>query len=250
MFYTYILKNPIKDNQPFYVGKGKDRRAYRHFQSIEWKESSTNPHKTRILCQIKKAGLEPSIDIIPARTEEEAFEKEIELINLYKREIDGGILTNICFGGEGNSSGHVPVKQYTIFGDYIQTFASILEASESLGKRNGSSAIISACKQDGRSRAPYGYVWCYADETPNWDYVFNKIKPVFQWNSKGECVGKFKNMSSMHVETSYDVSTIKSFINRAISDQKIYSYPYNYQWSHTPIYPDVILAKRTRWDLL
>jgi len=115
VYYVYKLLNPLKNNIVFYIGKGKDGRAYHHFKAVTWKESTKNPHKTNTLLQIKEAGLEPGIEIIPCSTEEEAFILERNLIQEYGRRVDGGLLTNLCLGGEGNTSGHIKVHQYSIF---------------------------------------------------------------------------------------------------------------------------------------
>lgn len=233
MFYVYKLLNPLKNNVPFYIGKGKDRRAYRHFQAIEWKESSSNPHKTRTLIQIRDAGLEPSIEIIPCDTEQDAFLLERQLIKQYGRSIDGGILTNICLGGEGNSSGQKRVCQYNLFRELIKIHDSLLDAAHYVGVNN-SSSIVSACKKDGRARTPYGFVWCYEHDTPDWEYVFHKIKPVYQWDLNGQLVARYENLLKMFESTQFDTSTVVNFINK----EAVCSYPYGFQFSHQPVFPN------------
>jgi hypothetical protein len=211
MFYVYELQNPLKDNEPFYVGKGKDRRAYRHFQAVEWKESTSNPHKTRTLKLIKESGLEPGIKIFPCSSEEEAFHLERDLIQKYGRSIDGGILTNLCLGGEGNSSGHKPVLQYNVFRDLIARHASLQEAAVAVGAFN-SSSIVAACKKSPTSgngvRTPYGYVWCYEGEQPDWDWVFVKKKPVFLYNDRGDLVARAPNLSQLQQTYGFDPGAV------------------------------------------
>lgn len=77
----------------FYIGIGKtERRAYsKHARNKYWKHIvSKTEYQVKILY----------IDL----TWKEACKKEIELINQYKRKIDGGILVNLTLGGDGNTS--------------------------------------------------------------------------------------------------------------------------------------------------
>jgi hypothetical protein len=88
-FYTYAYLR--EDGTPYYIGKGKGRRAFRK----EGRAIKTPPRE-RIL--LLKTGL----------TEEEAFRHEIYMIALYGRKDKGtGILYNFTDGGEG-TSGWVP----------------------------------------------------------------------------------------------------------------------------------------------
>lgn len=50
IFYVYILRNPLKENIPFYVGKGKDRRCFQHLKDGKHK----NKHKYNTIKQIRK----------------------------------------------------------------------------------------------------------------------------------------------------------------------------------------------------
>ena len=94
-YYIYIHINP-KTNQIFYVGKGKDNRAYiKSNRSKLWK---------RI---VNKYGYE--VDFIAKDlTEEQAFELEIYWISKIGRRDQGlGPLINFTDGGDG-SSGRTP----------------------------------------------------------------------------------------------------------------------------------------------
>ena len=91
-FYTYAYLR--KDRTPYYIGKGT---RYRLFECNG--KPCPVPSKDRIL--ILKNNL----------TEEEAFKHETYMINVFGRKIDGGILLNKTFGGEG-ASGRV-VKNST-----------------------------------------------------------------------------------------------------------------------------------------
>lgn len=109
-FYVYELWDPIKE-EPFYVGKGKDRpgciRYEDHFKkALGIKNfSDKNYHKLNRIRKIIRTGSQPEVKII-METEDElvAFEKEIELIKFYgRRDKKTGSLTNMTDGGEGQS---------------------------------------------------------------------------------------------------------------------------------------------------
>ena len=103
IFYVYHHIN-IDNNEVFYVGKGKDKRAKSHTNS----NNDDNPFKTNVINKIKAAGLEPIIEYHSENlTEGIAFIQEISLIKKYgRRDLGLGPLTNLTDGGEG-SSGHI-----------------------------------------------------------------------------------------------------------------------------------------------
>lgn len=99
MYYVYALIDPRNDT-PFYIGKGKGRRANTHL----WETPETrNEHKENKIAAIRTAGMEPRIeylaeDIIDERM---AYDMEEDLILKYGRKgyEPNGILTNICLSG-------------------------------------------------------------------------------------------------------------------------------------------------------
>ena len=99
-YYVYELLNPLKSNQPFYVGKGKGDRCRVHL--YETLENTSNPHKFHTIQQIVAAGLEvPIRKVSTALSEDDAYALEASLIASYGRaHVDeAGILTNICADG-------------------------------------------------------------------------------------------------------------------------------------------------------
>lgn len=89
MFYVYLHVNPIT-NEPFYVGKGKNNRAYSsHGRNKLWHNVVNKYGKT---VQFVAEGI----------TEEEAIRIECSLIEKYgRRDNETGILVNMTDGGEG-----------------------------------------------------------------------------------------------------------------------------------------------------
>ena len=90
-FYVYLYLR--EDGTPYYVGKGKDKRA--------WAKHNLNiPNDERRI-----------IFVATKLLEHEAFILEIRLIQMYgRKDIKTGILRNITDGGEG-TSGWVPTDE-------------------------------------------------------------------------------------------------------------------------------------------
>jgi transposase len=86
-YYVYLWVDP-KTKKPFYVGKGKNKRAYAPHQN----QRAYNKYKKLIL-----EGFKP-IDIVTIildkLSEQDALQHELEIINKYKRLEDGGVLFN------------------------------------------------------------------------------------------------------------------------------------------------------------
>ena len=97
MFYVYMLLDPRKNNQPFYVGKGTDDRWKDHL--LETSDTSINKRKFNTIQKIKALGLEVGVEFVQYfEDENQAYNLEEQLIAQYGRKgyDPGGILTNIC----------------------------------------------------------------------------------------------------------------------------------------------------------
>jgi hypothetical protein len=96
MYYVYELIDP-RTNQPFYIGKGKGRRAKTHLWEVP---ETRNRYKENKIESIRKVGLEPKIHYVVENIQDSDLAYEIEslLIKKYGRKgyDKGGILTNIC----------------------------------------------------------------------------------------------------------------------------------------------------------
>ena len=96
-YYVYALIDPEND-QPFYIGKGQKNRMYQHLKG------TNGVSKNKRIDEIRNRGQEP----VPRKlyenlTEQEAWDKELELIQHYGRQdIEAhGILTNNCLHAKG-----------------------------------------------------------------------------------------------------------------------------------------------------
>ena len=87
MFYTYAYLRT--DDTPYYIGKGTRYRAW-----IRNPEDRVKAPKDKSRILILKE----------FEKEEDAFKHEIYMIAIYGRKSEGGILINLCAGGEGASA--------------------------------------------------------------------------------------------------------------------------------------------------
>ena len=101
MFYVYLYRDPSRNNEPIYVGKGKNNRSTSHLTL-----KKKHPFYNRIQF-MKKNGVNPIIEYLFENLDEsQAFVYEIEFIAKYGRKDLGlGTLLNLSNGGEG-PSGH------------------------------------------------------------------------------------------------------------------------------------------------
>lgn len=109
MFFVYCYYNPLKmennQPQPFYVGKGKNKRYLAHmFESSLVR--GPNKHKANTIKSILVAGQQPIIEILSTHeNEEDAFIAERRAISQIGRaDLGLGPLTNMTDGGEGTSN--------------------------------------------------------------------------------------------------------------------------------------------------
>lgn len=119
LYYVYCYIDPTT-NQPFYVGKGTQNRAYTHM--FIQREKTKNKNKTRFknkLEKMKMDGIEPKIIFLAQNIQDEkiAYDIEESYIKQYGRKgyDEGGILLNICEGSRLPSHKGKTYKE--IYGD-------------------------------------------------------------------------------------------------------------------------------------
>jgi hypothetical protein len=119
MYYVYCYIDPTND-QPFYVGKGTQKRAYTHMYNPI--DKAKNKNKTRFknkLEKMKEEGVEPKIIFLAQNIQDEkiAYDIEESYIKQYGRKgyDENGVLLNIC---EGSRPPNHKGKTYKeIYGD-------------------------------------------------------------------------------------------------------------------------------------
>lgn len=102
IYYVYQLVDP-RTGKPFYVGKGKDRRAWSHATAVKAGRPTGNPQKEKRIADIHAAGLDVEVEIVERFDDESAaYAHELSLIREGLAD-----LTNIMVGWEPRA-GHVP----------------------------------------------------------------------------------------------------------------------------------------------
>ena len=98
-FFTYIFRDPSRNSEAIYVGKGCGPRPQRHF-------NRTDKHPFTQRLQLMKAnGVEPHIEIINAIDEDHAyFMEECCIQVLGRKDLGKGALLNLNDGGKGGMS--------------------------------------------------------------------------------------------------------------------------------------------------
>jgi hypothetical protein len=98
-FYVYGYFEPGSE-VPFYVGKGRGKRAYVHLEPKNIKQQWPFHRKLR---KMAAAGVRPKVELLATGlTEEAAFAAERRLIATYGRRNNGtGVLLNLTDGGDG-----------------------------------------------------------------------------------------------------------------------------------------------------
>jgi len=124
LFYIYAYLR--KDGSPYYVGKGKNYRAYSPVHTV-----GVPKDKNRIVFWHSELH------------EQDAFDLEIFYIQLFGRKVDGGILRNMTLGGQGASGKKTSEKT-----------KKLISARNKGSKRTPEARAKMALAQLGRKRGP------------------------------------------------------------------------------------------------
>lgn len=177
-FYVYCLIDP-RNSQPFYVGKGSGYRIHQHEKEANKPiQEQYNPKKCKTINDITAIGLSVQKKVLfDCLTEEEAYNKEAEIIDWYGLRKCGGLLTNCVRGGAGGKpeGKNKPVVQYSVGGECIAEFTSTIEAAHVVGIQP--SQINGVLK--GRAKQAGGFLWTYrGDPTPTYRSSVKKVKQL------------------------------------------------------------------------
>lgn len=233
IYYVYILFKTYNTGdfryddltfslEPFYVGKGKNRRID---QSLDVRKNG-NRYKNFIIEKIHSMDLTvTSVKFAENLTESEAFFLESQLIKKIGRFDRGlGPLSNLTDGGEGGSGGtsrkgdwpelYVPVLKYDINGTLIREYPSIKHAiSENPKAKN-----ISYCCQFKRDTSG-GFIWRYKDGLDPEKFInVQRIKDrtqkgnfevnIIQKNNNNEIVKEYRSIKEASEKTGCSASKI------------------------------------------
>lgn len=132
IFYVYVYLDPRKEkfesngisfeHEPFYIGKGKDKRAWQHLFESQRKQHGKNSLKLQKIERIINSGHIPKIYFFKENiSEEEAMELEKSLISKIGTKwcikgIKRGPLTNMTSGGDGYTPSDELCKKHSMPG--------------------------------------------------------------------------------------------------------------------------------------
>jgi hypothetical protein len=250
-YYVYILFKTYKKGfftysdlnfnmEPFYVGKGRDKRI---IDTVNVRKNK-NSYKNNILEKIHLLNLTvTSVKIGEHMLEKDAFDLEKELISKIGRYDRGlGPLANMTDGGEGGSGGtsrtgdwpelYAPVLMYDLNGDLLKEYDSIKKAKS----ENPKAKNISYCCQLKRDTSG-GFIWRYkgSDETvKKIDVSFligrtqsgNNPVAVIQKNEIGEIIGEFDSIKEASIQTGCSSSKIVLVCQKKRSKTNGYFFEY------------------------
>lgn len=219
-YYVYIFLDPRKpgkweyngitfDFQPFYVGKGQGRRMNSHFDKHHRKVKSIKNH---VIQKIENLGLEViRRKIFENLQDNESKNIEIDIIAKFgRRDLGTGFLTNQTFGGDG-ASGSISAKrkkvyQYSLGGEFIQSFESVTKAVEIL-KIN-----IKVVRKNGEVQSG-GFQWFYEDRGPT-------VPPVIARNQQ-KCIDQ-KSFKILSFDENWELIKEYFSTNEACRDLNTY----------------------------
>lgn len=105
-YYTYIYYDPSRNNEPIYVGKGHNKRAWVHLYSKQ-----KHPFIQR-LQYMKKNDINPVIGLYSDLDEELSLLLEQELISKFgRKDLGKGTLLNLTDGGELGANKSVETRE-------------------------------------------------------------------------------------------------------------------------------------------
>lgn len=218
-YYCYVLKDP-DNNEPFYVGKGKRDRLVMH--KYDYFHGTNNYKRNKINKILSTHGYYLAEVIFTSCDESAALQREVEMI----AELGRNVLVNATNGGE-NPPQHAktPIDQYNLYGEYIHTFNSYIEAAQSLdGSRVTEGMILECCR--GAIATAREYYWTYSGELIKRPRT--KILPVEQYYANGQYFTRYYSAS----DAAKTLNSYSSEIKRAIISEKLFK---GFRWKYVDV---------------
>jgi hypothetical protein len=134
---------------------------------------------------------------------------------------------NVALGGGSGAGTHtmIEIHQYSLDGEYLNTFNSIAEAEEKLNLSTKSG--ISACV-NGRRATAGGYRW----STIKVDNLIEKINtaktPIYQYTLDGKFIAEFGSLREAAKSLGHDIRTGPITLCAQGSRKKAYGYIWKY----------------------
>jgi len=209
----WIFKDKVFSYQPFYVGKGTNKRDISHL--CPYMLNKKTYKSSTIKSIISETGELPIHErIYENLTEAEAISIEKDIIKHFKRKdlFTSGILCNHTDGGDGvvNLSNEIrnnmgkkfqkPVYQYDLDGNFIKKWDSLTSVSNIV---ETISNISTAIKRNGTCA---GFRWSYEDKGKKIEKTIKYQMPI-----------KYKNIHQISIDGGTTVAVHKSALEAATS---------------------------------
>lgn len=234
MAYVY-LHTRLDKNEPFYVGKGSDRKGEKYKYRRAFAKKGRNRYWLNII-KLTKYKVEILFDNM---TTEEACQKEIELIKFYGRaDLGLGPLCNLTDGGEGVYGCKVSperiekMRKKIVQKDFNNNIIKTYDSTVHVGQCGFTkSAVIACCKKQLKKHA--GFIWQYFDEQ-NDDLSFNKTpvlkikKAVIQKDKNGNIIKIWDSITqaTKSKENKFTANAINKCCNKVARFHKGFKWEY------------------------
>ena len=199
-YYGYIYKICNTENNKIYIGQTRrniDIRWKQHLQSVK----SDRDKNTVLYRAMNKYGSDKfNIQLI----EEYSFDSKDELIKTLNKEEIRYIYEynsvkpngyNIQCGGKSpTESLKCPVDQYSLKGEFLNSYESISEVCSDVTKGFNHVHISECCK--GKLYSSGGYVWRYKnDEFDKYNQKDKRFVPVDQYSKNGDFIKHYNSFA-------------------------------------------------------
>lgn len=120
------------------------------------------------------------------------------------------------------------IKQYDKYGNYLNTYSSIKEASITVGIKIGS--ISNSCKKHGLALTHKKFRWTYFDDEIDMSRINDKVEgqpiTVIQFSLNGQYIRTWESATEIEKELGYNHSNISACCNGRMKTYKGYIWKY------------------------